>query len=555
MIKLLLFALLSTFPLIGESSYESNRLLFLITQGKIEEAISLYQSIAELSGKHNLELLKDISLLILEQGIKSKDPEETVMSLFGISIAMNDKATFLLEDALNSPLPQIQLIALNFLARSQNDGAYEKIQKLISSPFLPIRLEAIHQLALVKHPRATAQIEALMQKMDTALLPIFPELFSLVGDHAALRIMRKLLNHKDPDVRTSTILSATKAGQDELLASIRRLAAQHDPRQQEAAAYSLGVFKDHNSIEILKKLSTSLHPTVKVAALQALYNLGIETAAKELTFLALQGDLFAIQSLKDIPHSEEMLVKIMENSAGPIRLNATLALFAFKDARSLPGIAEILIRDRQTIAYTEVISPGKALIAWKEIPSLAYQEEQIPLLEELSLSFRESILEKAIELPEDNFLKLAKVLFETKQNELIPLLTRLLVNLESEKSIQLLKKEAQKLGAPLIRNYCTLALAKMEVDDSYLESLKQWTLKQQEVDMLKFRTYVPFDLRISRDTYELTPQESAKLLVEAFEVLSEKEQEKSLDLFLRVLKEGHKKNRFVIAGFILKSVQ
>lgn len=543
-------------PLLADNfSYDANRILFSITQGKVDEGLSLYNSLAEMKGKHDFELLKQISLLILEQGVKSKDPEETVMALFGIGVAMNDRATFLLEEALHSPVPQIQLIALNFLARSQNDDAYEKIHQLMSSPFPPIRLEVAHQLALAKHPKATAQIEALMQKMDPRLHPVFPQLFSLVGDDAAFKILRKLLNHSDHNVRTAAILSAAKSGQDELLPTIRKIASQHDPRQQEAAAYSLGIFKDYSSLDTLKKLSSSAHLPVKIAALDALYQLGVQEVSEELEALALQGDLFAIHSLKEFPQGKQTLAKLMQNRKGAIRLNASLALLELKDRRALPGIAEILIRDLRDVAYAEVISPGKALSAWKEIPSLSYKEEEIPVIEELSLSFREDVLEKAIELPQEDFLKLATLIFETKQNDLIPLLVRLLVNIESEKTVQLLKQQSQKLGAPLIRNYCTLALAKMHIGDDSIENLKQWVIKQQEVNMLKFRTYIPFDLRASRDTYELTPQESARLLIESLEVLSEKEQKESLDLLLKVLREGHKKNRFVIAGFILKSVQ
>lgn len=554
--KIALFFLLSTLPLFAEiSSYEGNRVLFLITQGRIEEGLALYQSISQAKGNHEFALLKQIGLLLLEQGIKSKDPEETVMALFGIGIAISDEATYLLEEALRSPHPQIQLIAINFLARSQNDYAYDSIHRLMSSPFPLIRLEAAYQLALVKHPRATAQIEALMQKIDPRALSVFPKLFSLVGDDAALKIMRKLMNHLDHDVRTAAILSATESGQDELLPQIRKLAAQHDPRQQEAAAYSLGIFKDQSSLELLKRLSLSPHQPVKVAALGALYALGVKEAALPLKDLAIEGDLFAIHSLKGVVGGEEVLAELSQSGKAAIRLNASLALLELKDRRALPGIVEILVRDVRDIAYTEISSPGKSLVAWKTIPSAAHQGDEAPILQELSLSFREDVLENAIELPGGDFLKLASFLFETKQNDLIPLLVRLLVNIDTEESTELLKKQAQKLGAPLIRNYCTLALAKMRGDEESIENLRQWVLKQQEVDMLKFRTYVPFDLRELHSTYELTPQESARLLVEALEVLSETDEANSLDLLLQVLKEGHKKNRFVVAGFILKSVQ
>lgn len=551
---ILLFILISPPFLKGEtSSFEANRILFMMTQGKVKEALTLYTETH--SNKHDYDLLQKISLLLLDRGIKSTEPEEQLMAIFGASIANNDNSYYLLEEGIRSSFPQIQLVALNFLSKTQNDDAYELINSAMSSPYPLIRLEAAYQLAQKKHPKATAQIEALMQKIDSSATFVFPQLFALVGDDASMKILRKLMHHTDHEVRVAAILSAVKYNRDDLLPSIRKLAKQHDVRQQEACAMALGFFKDQSSLDILENLSQSPHVSVQIASHAALYSMGIKKSAEALKNLALQGNLFAIEALSQIPGSEETLAFLLKSNQIQIRLNATLALLELKDRRALSGLADILLRDMRDLAFTEVASQGKALTAWKAIPSVSEQGEAASVLLELSLAFREEILEKCLKLPEQDFLIIAKALFDAKQNDLIPLLVRILVNLDTPEAIALLKDQQQKAGAPLIRNYATLGLVEMKEEGSYVETLKQWVIKQQEVDILKFRTFVPFDMREPNSTYELTPQESARLLVESLETLSGQEDNEGVDLLLQVLKEGHQKNRYVVAGLLLRAVQ
>lgn len=549
--KIAIYFCLVFAPLLG---FEQNRILFLMTQGNLQEAVDAYQNYKQTKGKHDFELLQQLSLLLLENGIKSSKPEEQLMALFGASIANNDPSIYLLEEGLRSSFPQIQLVAINCLGKSQNDHAYELINKAIGSPHPIIRLEAAYQIALKKHPKACAQVDALMQKLPAVLAPLFPQIFALIGDEDSTKILKKLMNNPNHLVRIATILSVMKHGRDDLLPQIRKLSTQHDVGQQEAAAYALGVFKDESSRPVLENLSRSSHPTVKIAALIALHNLGDQDRLQELQTLALQGNPFAIYALKDIPGTESTLAKLASSDNTSIRLNATLGLLALKDRRSLPGVVEILFRDIRDLAFTEVSSPGRALTYWKAVPSASQQSEDASVLLELSLGFREDVLQECLELSPQDFLKLSEFLFNKKQNDLIPMLVALLVNMDSKEAIDLLKAQQQKIGAPLIRNYSTLGLVKLKEEGPYRQTLKEWVVKQQEIDMLQFRAFVPFDMREPHSTYELTPQETARLLVESLELLSEEEDDEGIDLLLQVLKEGHSKNRYLIAGLLLHTV-
>jgi hypothetical protein len=542
--------LLAFLPL--TAAYEGNRILFVLSQGQVESAIELYNDFVAAKGKHDFNLLQQMSLQILDQGFKSKEPEDQLMSIFGASVSMNDRTFYLLEEGLKSPYPQIQVAALNFISATQNDYAYDLINKLMGSPHAIIRLEAALQLAKSKHPKATSQIESLMQKVDPKAAPLFPQLFAIVGDNASLKILRKLMNNQNHEVRIASMLGAASNGRDDLLPEIRKLASQHDVRQQEAACLALGIFQDQYSEPILRKLSESVHGAVCVAALKALYMLGIKEAGFSLQKIALEGDPFAIETLGMIPGSEEVLFRLSRSSQVQCRLNATLSLLKLRDKRCLAGLLEILIRDPRDLAFAEIKTPGRGLKAWKAIPSAHHQGDEAAMLQELSLQFREDVLMLALELDEENFIFLANKIFESKQNDLIPLLVTLLINMDTEAAIALLKTQQQKAGAPLIRAYATLGLVKLKEEGPYIDHLKEWIVSQKDLDMMKFRTFVPFDIRDTTTSYELTPQENSKFLIDAIQVLAETQEQDSIDLLLQVLKEGHPRNRPVIAGLILR---
>lgn len=555
--SLFLLLLFYTSRLLAETNaYEKSRVLFLLTQGELAASIDQYHQLCQTQMKHDYDLLQQMSLLILDTGIKSEDQEEQLLAIFGAAIANNDRSYYILEEGLRSSHPQIQYISLNFISKTENDHAFESINKLMNSPYALMRLEAALQLAIKKHPRATAQVEALMQKIDPIAWPLFPRLLAMIGDEPAIKILKKLLSNSDPNVRIASILSAVEYKRDDLLAQVRKLAAQHDVRVQEAAAYALGEFKDQTSIPLLMRLSKSQHPTVQLAALQSLYLLGVKEAFDPIQKCALTGNVFAIQVLRQMPEGKNALYSLLASPSLQVRINATVALLELKDPRVVPALSEILIRSVKDLAFTQISTQGRALTALKAVPSSAHQENEAAVLQELSLGFREEILEKTLEnLPKDCFLKIASEVFEKKQNELIPLLVNLLVSQDSEEGIQLLKTQQQKAGAPLIRIYSTLALFKIKEDETFGKSLKEWVVRQQEVEILKFREVVPLEFRDSLNTYELTPIETAKLLVESLETLIEHDDEKGIDLLLQVLKEGHKRNQSLLAGLILRAVQ
>ena len=88
----------------------------------------------------------------------------------------------------------------------------------------------------------------------------------------------------------------------------------------------------------------------------------------------------------------------------------------------------------------QVESPGKSMNCYRVVPSAQQNFKDTPALAELSLHNKEDLLAKAVELPEDIFLKIADVIFETQQNELIPALIAIMENHPTPKTIDLLKE-------------------------------------------------------------------------------------------------------------------
>src|SRR5208283_1352707 len=99
---------------------------------------------------------------------------------------------------------------------------------------------------------------------------------------------------------------------------------------------------------------------------------------------------------------------------------------------------------------------------------------------EISLRVRQQILISALELPEKDFLELARAIFASRQHDLIPLTVRLLENLQSEAAIGLLKEEEQRLGAPYVRAWSCLGLYRLHQDGPYADMIVNMVEKHED---------------------------------------------------------------------------
>jgi len=532
-----------------------SRILYLLKTGKESLALELYQDYYKLKKRHDSILLEQIATLLIEQGFNSDTAESQVLSIYGAGISNNEKMLDILKTGISAKQPEVQLICLNFLSSFHHDDADRALKQAMNSDYLLIRLEAGFHLAEQKSPAIASQIESLMHKVDEALLPLFPQFFALIGTHDAIKTLSRLLNHRLEKVRVQAIISAANHNRDDLSPIIRKLASQISVLQQEAACYAFGIMKDETSIPRLETLALSNSENVRLSSLLALYRLGQKKRQNEIEAYAKNLNLFAIYMLSEMEGVEPLLISLSRHEDLNVRVNATIALLKVKNSQATPCLMEILIRDSRDLAFLETHSMGSSLKCWKSTPSASQNFKDNEILHEISLSMREEILSRAQELPEKEFLNIAKTLFETHQNELIPKLVSLVERLQTKESIELLKIYSQKAGAPLIRNYCNLALFRLKEQGSYRENLEAFVLKEYKTDLIQFRQFLPFEMRLRSSEYQLTPRDTSRLLVEIFEALTLRQDEQGINTLLYVIQYGNSKNKYALAGLLMHAVR
>lgn len=524
-------------------------ILYYLKRGLINQAIVTYQE--DYKDSYDSELIQEIGSHILLEGLKASDAETQVMAIFGAGISLNERMLTLLEKGISSSIPQIQLVTLNFLAGYKNDRADEMLLRAMGSDFLAIRLEAALHLAEKRYPTIVDHIDALFQKVPKQIHPLFPQYFAMIGTADATKTLRKLLVDSNEQVRIEAIRNIGKFGRDDLISKVRTQATHHNPIGQEVCAATLGLMKDEHSIPQLERLSKSKLPAIRLAALNSLYHMGRKEKSAEIIYAAQNHNLFAIHLLSKMPEAVETLCGLLDCQNLQVKINAAIALLEHQDPRCLQVLCEVLIQDGRDLGLSRISTLGNTLSAYKVIHCATEHFKDKEGEEELSLSLKEALLAKTVQLPENDFLNLAHTLFECHQNPLISTLVHLLEKLQTTGAVDLLKKNQQKAGAPLIRNYCNLALYRLKEKGPYLDNLKAWVSTQHNQELIRFRPVVEKE----RTTYHLTPEETSRLLVESFEAIAQMQEKDSIDIILKAILEGNQKNKYALAGLLIRAAQ
>jgi hypothetical protein len=537
-------------------SLEKEHVAYLMQSKEVDAAISLYEDYKKELGRHDFEMLVRMASIILDHGIKSNDPVIQLSSLYGTAFATMNSSLDILEQGIKSQNFETQLASIQLIAHMHDDRGDDLLTKAMASPFLMARMEAGFHLASRKHRKAAGHIEALMYKLPQEFWFYFPQFFALIGTSDSIDVLKKLMEDRIPMTRVEAILCAARFGRDDLLPKIRAHATHLTHDEQEASASALGMLKDSKSIPQLKKLAKSSSIPVKLAALRSLFLLGDTQSLLPIFDLAHQYDLFAISLLGELPGGEEVLVPLLAHDNIHIRFNAAYSLLLRRDERCMPAIEEFLLRNQKDLGFQPHPSIGHSLSTWKVVPSMQQHVKNLPFdLAALSLQMREQMLAACLELPEKDFLQIAEKIFRNREFELIPLLVQLLENHHTEASIHLLKKHAEHAGAPLIRTYCNLALYRLKQKGPYEHRLRQWVSRVQSQEMVRFRPGLPWNLRKNGSPYELTPEESTRLLLEAYQALADSHDEKGIEILLQGIKVGHQKNRYALAGLLIHTLQ
>jgi len=531
---------------------------YLMQCNEIKRSIDLYQDYRKELGRHDFEILQQMATILLEQGARSDDPEKQLLSLYGSNIGGISSSIDILEAGVQSRHPQTQIAAIQLIGQLQDDRSDELLTKAMSSEFFYTRMEAAYFLAVRKNRNAVGQIESLMYRIPPQMRFFFPEFFALIGTPEAISVLRHLMDDQFHMTRIESILSAARFGRDDLLPIIRSRATHLNVAEQEACAAAFGQLRDSKSLFLLKKMGDSSSDNIRLAAYRAMLSLGDAQAKEKIFEMARNENIHAIALLGDVPGGEEILLHLIRNANIQVRFNAAYALLKRRDPRCTPYLLEFILRDSRDLGFQPTFTVGNSLMAWKVIPSVLQHAKDNPFdILAMSLKVREQMLRECLELPEREFLEVARRIFDTKQADLIPLLVALLQNHRTPSALELLISKAQTAGAPLIRTYCDLALLRIKQEGPYLEKVRQWISAKKNTEMIRFRPTLPWNMRISESTssFELTPEENSRLLIECYQSLADRHEDNSIDIILEGIKEGHAKNRSVLAGLLIRALQ
>lgn len=549
--------LLSTNFLFASPQSEETKMhsLFLMQNNDIDGALDRYQQYCVLSGRHDFETLQQMGLIMLQKGVHAQDPQTYLMTLFGAGISGSSGAIDILEKGISHPDPQIQLLSLHFIAQFEDDRVNDLLSQAMSSDFLSTRMEAAFYMAQKKHPHAVGQIEGLMFRLPPVFKPHFPSFFALLGTNEGTAALKRLIEDPDPQVRIESILNVARLGRDDFLNSLRRRLTHSHIAELEATIFAIGVLKDSASHPKLKKLSASPVESVRLSASLALLQLGDRSQIPTIIDLANRHYLFAILSLGAIPEGDETLYELLKTQDFQVKLNAALALLQRRDPRCLPTLLEVLITDSRDFAFQPFGSVGRTLSAFKAVPSAEIRAKDPTIDLSYSTAIREHFLKEAIHLPEEAFLKLAKEIFQKQQNDLIPTLIGSLENLRTENAIALLKAGAKTFSAPLIRDYCHLALYRLKAEGPYEEYITHWVMQQKESELIRLRPLLPWKYRMEQSDYTLTAEETSRLLIDSFLAIANRRDEKSITMLIHAIQHGNPQNRYALMGLLMRATE
>lgn len=548
----LIFALLFSMLYASFPEDVSSQILYCMYRGDSEKALSTYLDYAKKSEIEDYELLQEACIRLLERGMRTAEIENQLMCMFGAGISTNHALIPILQKGLESKELKIQLTALHYLSNLNDDAADNLITDCLSSPHLLLRLEAALILARKSDASIVEQMESLYYKVDKRIRPVFAEIIAGVQTPNATKFLEKLMGAEEREVRLYTIIEAGKKKRDDLLPKLQKIATLPDGVSQEAALSALCDLQDSASKSLFWQMSKKQNPYLQLIAWKALHKTGEPQVLAEIEKCALSHNLFAINLYGELASSDaskELLVQLLKESDYNIRLNASLALLKQADTRALPFLQELLLQKAHPKYVTQQFSPGKSLIYWMETHGSEKSEME-------TLRLRQKILRMALELPEEDFLKLARALFNHNQTDLIPSLIELMVNHDTPLSVALLKEMQQKTGAPFIRNYCNLALYRLQIPGPYEENLLRFVKDEKNHPLISFEDVKKEDeLNVGRSMYSLKPEERSQLLITSFETLASRQNGAGIRALIHAVAYGHAQNRYALAGLLIRTIE
>lgn len=522
----------------------SSQLLWLSQHGKMEQAL---EGAEELLKTRQLDhaVLEQLGIILLRSGLQSKDQQEQLLTLIGASIAQHESTREILERACHSQHPLVQLHALQGLAAYSDDDVDREMMTALGSPWLPVRLTAAQLLATKRSPHVIVQVEAMLAKLPPQVHPFLPGLLGRVNTPDAMHLLERQLASRYLPVRVAAIEALRAARRDDACPRLREMATHDMGPQAEACAHALASLGDESAIPLLRQMLDSPEMATRLAAACALTRLGEEEAFEMVRQEALHGNPFAIRALASRRGEIELLRELVQHPSLSIRIHAMLGCLEQRDVAALPMLRQLLRAGPTTPVMEQTYTPGHAFSAYRVRMA---QAEDAPMV----LAMREQLLSQAIELPERVFLSLAEEVLEGQQPELVPLAVKLVENLQTHEAVEMLKRERQRAGAPLSRMAAALALYRMGEPGPWEGQLLSWLREQGQHQIIQLKETPEWDPDQLVSPHDLSAEQTSQLIIEALETLAARQSLQGQLLVMEWLRTGHPRNRFVLAGILMR---
>ncbi|NGX46387.1 MAG: hypothetical protein K940chlam2_01577, partial [Chlamydiae bacterium] len=137
--KLLVAALLITSGLQAEEG-SKHQISYLMQAGEVRRSIARYRSWHEELEKHDFEVLQQMALILLDQGARSSEQQEQLLSIYGSGVASVASSLDILEAGIKSEHPETQVASIQFLGQLQDDRSDEILIQAMSSHFFLVRM-------------------------------------------------------------------------------------------------------------------------------------------------------------------------------------------------------------------------------------------------------------------------------------------------------------------------------------------------------------------------------------------------------------------------------
>ncbi|WP_348663875.1 HEAT repeat domain-containing protein [Chlamydia vaughanii] len=540
----------------------SHKILYT-SRNSVEQALVTYLEALDIHGEHDFPLLRTISENCLKQGLRSEDPYVRRSTIIGAGIVGSAEALDILSQAMETEDPLQQLLVLSAVSSHLGKTSDELFFKALSSPYPVIRLEAAYRLAGLKNIKVIDHLHSFIHKLPEEIQCLSAAIFLRLETAESDTYVRQLLSSPKSTTRNYAALLIGEYRQKRFLPTLRHLLTSASPLDREAAVYALGMLKDGQSYNTIKRLSERKELDLSLAAAQALLAIGKEEDALPIFEKQIQEErcnaIYTARLLSKETGIPLVLPVFLNTNNTEVKLNAALALIHLgcDDSRLLEYITDWLVEPHYSQALLPTFSQGRATQSWK-CRGIILPSNPTERAKALSVmqGAEEQILVSLLQLPKDAYLPYVERILSSQKTSLSAKAIAFLAHSSHQQALEILSRASQLPGEPVIRAYADLALYNLTKDPEKKLSLHRYAQEFIKETLLFIDTE---DKQPRPDSpylrYQVAPEIRAKLMLDILEALVVSKTHEDIRLLIQLMTQTKAKNCHILAGLLMKIVE